>query len=112
MVTKGEPLIQCPKYDPFTSKYFQLTLFHEFSVESWNNGCSIFDQIEQDDISGMFGSNSPSIYRNILCHVASNILFLIFGVLLKELNKPKNIFEVCIMQTFERFSTVCKSQTQ
>ncbi len=59
MATKGEPLKQWPKYDPLTSKYFELTTFHEFSVESWNNDRSIFDQIEQDDISEMFGSNSP-----------------------------------------------------
>jgi carboxylesterase type B len=64
MATKGEPLIQWPKYDPSTSKYFQLTPFQDFSVESWNNDCSVFDQIEQEDITEMFGSNRSSTYRN------------------------------------------------
>ncbi len=64
MDTKGESLKQCLKYDPLISKYFQFSPFHEFLVESWNNYCSIFDQIEQNDINEMFASNSSFTYRN------------------------------------------------
>jgi carboxylesterase type B len=78
MATNGEPLKQWPKYDLLTSKYLQLTPFHEFSVESWNNDCSIFDQIEQDDISEMFGSSNSSQYRNTNIAVFFVMLLLIF----------------------------------
>jgi carboxylesterase type B len=78
MATKGEPLIQWPKYDPSTSKYFQLTPFQNFSIESWNNDCSIYDQIEQEDITEMFGSNNSSTYRNINIDVFFIMLLIVF----------------------------------
>ncbi|CAF1208639.1 unnamed protein product, partial [Didymodactylos carnosus] len=78
MATKGEPLKQWPTYDPSTSKYLQLTPYHEFSVESWNYDCSIFDQIEQDDLSEMFGNSSPCEYRNAYSSACFVILLLIF----------------------------------
>ncbi|CAF0860358.1 unnamed protein product [Rotaria sp. Silwood1] len=58
MATKGEPLKRWQKYDPSTPKYLQITPYHEFSVESWNNDCTIFDQIEQDDLFEIFGNSS------------------------------------------------------
>ncbi|CAF1572622.1 unnamed protein product [Rotaria sp. Silwood1] len=78
MASKGEPLNQWPKYDPSEQKYLQFTPFHEFSVETWNNDCLIFDQIEQDDLSEMFGNSSPYEYGNRLSFARFVILFLIF----------------------------------
>ena len=80
MAAIGEPLKPWPIYDPVTSKYFQLTPFQESSVESWNNDCSIFDQIEQDDIAEMFGSHSGDSpqYKNINITLFFVIQLLVF----------------------------------
>ncbi|CAF3052769.1 unnamed protein product [Rotaria sp. Silwood2] len=58
MAKKGEPSKQWQKYDSSTSKYLQFTPYHEFSMKSWDHDCSIFDQIEQDDLYEMFGNIS------------------------------------------------------
>ncbi|CAF4992090.1 unnamed protein product, partial [Rotaria magnacalcarata] len=54
MGTTGEPLKPWLRYDPSKSNYLQLTPYHEFSMESWNEDCSIFDQSEQDNLFQMF----------------------------------------------------------
>ncbi|CAF2099749.1 unnamed protein product [Rotaria magnacalcarata] len=57
MGTTGEPLKPWLRYDPSKSNYLQLTPYHEFSMESWNGDCSIFDQSEDDNLLQMFGSD-------------------------------------------------------
>ena len=78
MAASGEPSKQWPTYDPSTSKYLQLTPYHDFIVRLWENDCFIFDQTEQDDLSEMFGNNSPFQYRNTFSLVCCVVMLLIF----------------------------------
>ncbi|CAM4780570.1 unnamed protein product [Rotaria magnacalcarata] len=63
--TTGKPLNQWPYYDPSMLKYFYITPYQDFAAVSWNGSCSIFDQIEQEEISYMFKNKSSSYYKNI-----------------------------------------------
>ncbi|CAF4269203.1 unnamed protein product [Rotaria sp. Silwood2] len=54
MARNGEPLQSWPQYSPTAKKYFQITPYHDFSPEPWYRDCSLFDQLEDEQIRIMF----------------------------------------------------------
>ncbi|CAF4825053.1 unnamed protein product, partial [Rotaria sp. Silwood1] len=54
MARDGEPLQPWPQYSPTAKKYFKITPYHDFSPEPWYRDCSLFDQLEDEQIRIMF----------------------------------------------------------
>jgi hypothetical protein len=76
--TIGRPSEQWSYYDPSILKYFYITPYQNFASVPWTGSCSIFDQIEQEGITLLFGSNSSSYNGNINIILFFIILFSMF----------------------------------
>jgi hypothetical protein len=60
-------------------KYFYITPYEDFSSVLWNGSCSIFNQIEQEGITLLFGNNnSACYYKNTNIILLFIILFSMF----------------------------------
>ncbi|CAF2876540.1 unnamed protein product [Rotaria sp. Silwood2] len=84
VVTTGKPLEPWCSYGLLTPKYFYITPYEDFSVVSWNGSCSIFNQIEQEAVSSMFGNNSPSYCKN--SHIYGIFHHIIFNLYSSQLS--------------------------
>lgn len=58
MAIKGEPLESWKKYHPLTPNYLQLTPYQNFSMELWDEDCTLFDNVELDDLYEMFDASN------------------------------------------------------
>ncbi len=58
IATTGKPLEQWPNYDPLITKYYYITPDQDFSPIIWNRNCSVFDQIEEEEVLERFGNNT------------------------------------------------------
>ncbi|CAF3811330.1 unnamed protein product, partial [Rotaria sp. Silwood1] len=71
--TTGKPLEQWSYYDSSIPKYFYITPYQDFSTILWNGSCSIFDQMEREGISLMFGNYNPFLIRCALMSTAQKL---------------------------------------
>jgi carboxylesterase type B len=76
--TIGKPLQQWSYYDPSVLQYFYITPYQNFSFVLWDGSCTIFDQIEQEGVTLLFGSNPRSSNGNINTVTFFIILFSMF----------------------------------
>lgn len=82
--TIGKPLEQWSNYDSSILKYFYITPYENFSNVLWQGNCQIFDQIEQEEISLMFGNTNGCYYINI--NIALFFTIILFSLIFTNNN--------------------------